>query len=188
MNMERNYLDQKIRKIPNFPKEGILFYDVTTLFEDAEVFKKVIDELSQPYAGQKIDKIVGIDARGFLLASTMAYKLGAGISIVRKKGKLPYKTHFATYQKEYGPDTIEMHEDTIKPGEKVIIVDDLLATGGTMLATIDLVKQMGGEIVGIDFVINLTFLPGEKLLKENGYSIHYLISYDNEDVKKADQN
>ena len=186
--MERNYLDQKIRKIPNFPKEGILFYDVTTLFEDAEVFKKVIDELSQPYAGQKIDKIVGIDARGFLLASTMAYKLGAGISIVRKKGKLPYKTHFATYQKEYGPDTIEMHEDTIKPGEKVIIVDDLLATGGTMLATIDLVKQMGGEIVGIDFVINLTFLPGEKLLKENGYSIHYLISYDNEDVKKADQN
>ncbi len=181
--MDRDYLDQKIRKIPNFPKEGILFYDVTTLFEDAEAFKKMIDELCRPYEGQKIDKVVGIDARGFLLASTMAYKLGAGISVVRKKGKLPYKTRWATYQKEYGPDTIEMHEDTIKPGEKVVVVDDLLATGGTMLATVDLVEQMKGNIVGIDFIINLSFLPGLEKLKERSYPVHYLIDYDNEKVK-----
>lgn len=181
--MDKNYIDQLIRRVPNFPKEGILFYDVTTLFENAEAFKKMIDELVKPYLGLKIDKVVGIDARGFLLASTMAYILGAGVSIVRKKGKLPYKTRFATYEKEYGPDTIEMHEDTIKPGEKVVLVDDLLATGGTMLATIDLVSQLGGEIVGVDFIVNLTFLPGEKLLKEKGYQVHYLIDYDNEDIK-----
>jgi adenine phosphoribosyltransferase len=180
--MDRQYLDAKIRKIPNFPKEGILFYDVTTIFEDKEVFKKIINELCQAYQGKQIDKVVGIDARGFLLASTMAYKLDAGISIVRKKGKLPHKTKQASYEKEYGPDTIEMHEDTIKPGEKVIIVDDLLATGGTMLATIDLVKQMGGEILGIDFIINLSFLPGLEKLKAQGYPVHYLIDYDNEEI------
>ena len=180
--MDKAYLDQRIRKVPNFPKEGILFYDVTTLFEDAECFKKMIDEMSKPYEGQKIDKVVGIDARGFLLASTMAYKLNSGISIVRKKGKLPHKTKQASYEKEYGPDIIEMHEDTIKPGEKVIIVDDLLATGGTMLAAIDLVKQMGGEIIGIDFIINLSFLPGLKKLQEQGYPVRYLIDYDNEKV------
>jgi len=179
--MDRDYLDQRIRKIPNFPKEGILFYDVTTLFEDAACFKKIVDELCQRYKGQKIDKIVGIDARGFLLASTMAYILGAGISIVRKKGKLPFRAKQASYEKEYGPDTIEMHEDTVKPGEKVIIVDDLLATGGTMLATIDLVEQMEGEIVGIEFIINLSFLPGMEKLKD--YPAHYLIDYDNEEVK-----
>jgi adenine phosphoribosyltransferase len=179
--MDRDYLDQRIRKIPSFPKEGILFYDVTTLFEDAECFKKMIDEMCQKYEGQKIDKVVGIDARGFLLASTIAYKLGAGVSVVRKKGKLPYKAKQASYEKEYGPDTIEMHEDTIKSGEKVVIVDDILATGGTMLATIDLVKQMSGEIMGIDFIINLSFLPGLEKLK--GYPVSYLIEYDNEEVK-----
>jgi len=181
--MDRTYLDQRIRKIPNFPKEGILFYDVTTLFEDAECFKQMIDEICKNYAGQKIDKVVGIDARGFLLASTMAYKLGAGVSIVRKQGKLPGRTKQASYEKEYGPDIIEMHEDTIKPGEKVIIADDLLATGGTMLAAVDLVKQMGGEIVGIDFIINLSFLSGLEKLKAGGYEIHYLIDYDNEKIK-----
>jgi len=182
--MDREDLDKRIRKIPNFPKEGILFYDVTTLFEDAKCFKEMIDEMCKKYVDKKIDKVVGIDARGFLLASAMAYKLGAGISVVRKKGKLPYKSKQASYEKEYGPDTIEMHEDTIKPGEKVVIADDLLATGGTMLATIDLVKQMQGEIMGIDFIINLTFLPGHNLLKEKGYNINYLIDYDNEEVRK----
>lgn len=180
--MDKNYLDAKIRKIPNFPKEGILFYDVTTLFENAECFKQIIDEICQKYEGQKIDKVVGIDARGFLLASTMAYKLGAGVSIVRKKGKLPYKCKQASYEKEYGPDTIEMHEDTVRPGEKVIIADDLLATGGTMSAAIDLVKQMGGEIVGIDFVINLSFLPGLERLKEQDYPVSYLVEYESESV------
>jgi adenine phosphoribosyltransferase len=143
--MDRDYLDQRIRKVPNFPKEGILFYDVTTLFEDTECLKKIIDTLCQKYEGQKI------------------------------------ATKQASYEKEYGPDTIEMHEDTIKPGEKVIIADDLLATGGTMLATIDLVKQMGGEIIGIDFIINLSFLPGIEKLKD--YPVSYLIDYDNEEVK-----
>ncbi len=181
--MDREYLDLRIRKIPNFPKEGILFYDVTTLFEDGECFKKMIDEMCKKYVGRKIDKVIGIDARGFLLASTMAYILNAGISVVRKKGKLPYKTRFATYEKEYGSDTIEMHEDTIRPGENVVIVDDLLATGGTMLATIDLVKQLGGKIIGIDFIINLSFLPGLANLQDQGFPVHYLIEYDSEAVK-----
>jgi len=181
--MDKTYLDQRIRKVPNWPKAGILFYDITTLFEDGPCFKLMIDEMCRKYEGQKIDKIVGIDARGFLLASTMAYKLGAGVSMVRKKGKLPYKTKQASYEKEYGPDIIEMHEDTIKAGEKIIMADDLLATGGTMLASIDLVKQMGGEIIGIDFIINLSFLPGWEKLKAAGYEAHYLIDYDNEEIK-----
>lgn len=180
--MDKDYLDKRIRKVPDFPKQGILFYDVTTLFEDKEAFKAMIDELCAPYGGQKIDKVVGIDARGFLLAGAIAYKLGAGVAIVRKKGKLPYKTKAATYEKEYGPDTIEMHEDTIKAGEKVIIVDDLLATGGTMLATIDLVRQMKGEIISLDFIIVLSFLPGLKKLQEKGYRVNYLIDYNNEDI------
>lgn len=176
--MDRQYWDQRIRKIPNFPKPGILFYDVTTLFEDAEVFKKIIDEICSRYQSQKIDKVVGIDARGFLLASTMAYKLGAGISVVRKKGKLPFTTHQASYEKEYGPDIIEMHTDTIKAGETVVIADDLLATGGTTLATIELVEKMGGKIIGIEFIINLSFLPGLKLLQQKKYPVNYLIDYD----------
>ena len=176
-------LKDKIRTIKDFPKEGISYQDITPLLKDPKALNEVMRYFSIRFKGRKIDKVVGIDARGFLLASTMAYILGSGVSIVRKKGKLPYKTRFATYEKEYGPDTIEMHEDTIKPGEKVIIVDDLIATGGTMLATVDLVKQLGGDIIGIDFIVNLTFLPGEKLLKEKGYNIHYLIDYDNEEIK-----
>lgn len=180
--MDRNFLDQRIRKVPHFPKEGILFYDITTLLEDAATFRLIIDELCRSYAGEKIDKVVGIDARGFLLASAMAYKLGAGISIVRKKGKLPHKTRQASFEKEYGPDIIEMHEDTIKAGERVIIVDDLLATGGTMLATCELVQALGGEIIAIDFVINLSFLSGYKKLTDKGYKVNYLIDYDNEKI------
>ncbi len=181
--MNTAWLDKKIRKIPNFPKEGILFYDITTLFEDGKAFKKIIDEICQKYQNDQIDKVVGIDARGFLLASAIAYNLKAGISIVRKKGKLPYKTKVASYEKEYGPDTIEMHEDSIKPTDKVLIVDDLLATGGTMLATIDLVEKMGGKIKGIEFIINLSFLPGLSLLKQKGYRIGYMIDYKSETLK-----
>jgi len=180
--LDLNYFDQLIRKIPNFPKEGILFYDVTTLFEEAEAFKLIIDQMAERYAGQKIDKIVGIDARGFLLASALAYKIGAGISVVRKKGKLPFKTIGASYEKEYGFDIIEMHEDTIKPGETVVIADDLLATGGTILATVDLVEQLGGEIVGIEFLVNLSFLPGYEKLMNRGYEANYLVDYNNEKV------
>ncbi len=182
MQKYREYFDQRIRKIINFPKAGILFFDVTTLFEDAEAFRIIIDEMVERYTGQKIDKVVGIDARGFLLASALAYKLGAGISVVRKKGKLPFTTIGANYEKEYGLDTIEMHNDTIKSGEAVIIADDLLATGGTILASVDLVEQLGGRIVGIEFLVNLSFLPGYEKLKARGYLANYLISYDNEKV------
>ncbi len=180
--MERKFLDQKIRKVPNFPKEGVLFYDVTTLFEDKDLWRQLIDELCLPYQNKKIDKIVGIDARGFLLAAAMGYKLNTGISLVRKKGKLPYQTKQATYEKEYGPDTIEMHADTIRPGETVLIADDLLATGGTIMAAIDLVEQMQGKIIGLEFIINLSFLPGLKKLQARGFQPHYLIDYDNEKV------
>ncbi|MEI6378642.1 MAG: adenine phosphoribosyltransferase [Candidatus Falkowbacteria bacterium] len=180
--VDRSYFDERIRKIPDFPKEGILFYDVTTLFEDAAAFKLVIDRMAERYAGQKIDKIIGIDARGFLLASTLAYKLDAGISVVRKKGKLPFKTIGASYEKEYGPDIIEMHEDTIKPGETVVITDDLLATGGTIMAAVDLVERLGGKIAGIEFLVNLSFLPGYEKLKTRGYRANFLVGYDNEKV------
>lgn len=180
--MDKKYLDQKIRKVPNFPKKGVLFYDITTLLEDKGAWQQLIDELCQPYQKEKIDKIVGIDARGFLLAAAMGYKLKTGISLVRKKGKLPYRTKEAIYEKEYGYDTVAMHQDTIKPGEKVLIVDDLLATGGTMLASINLVEQMQGKIIGLAFIINLSFLPGLQKLQAKGYPIRYLISYDNEKI------
>jgi len=181
--MNKKYLDQKIRRVSNFPKKGVLFYDITTVLEDKDAWRQLIDELCRPYMNQKIDKIVGIDARGFLLAAAMGYKLNTGISLIRKKGKLPYKTKQVKYEKEYGYDTIEIHMDTIKPGEKVLMVDDLLATGGTMLASISLVEQMQGKIIGIELAINLSFLPGLKKLQTKGYPIHYLISYDSEKTK-----
>ena len=177
-----NYFNAYIRKIPDWPRPGVLFYDVTTLFEDATAFKLVIDEISNRYAGQKIDKVVGIDARGFLLASAVAYQLGAGIAVVRKKGKLPYKTRQASYEKEYGPDVVEIHEDAIRAGERVIIIDDLLATGGTMLAAVELVEQLGGVIVGLEVVVNLSFLPGWAKLSARGLAVNYLLNYDNEKV------
>jgi adenine phosphoribosyltransferase len=167
-----------IREVPDWPKPGINFKDITTLLEDKDVFKYVIDELCQPYTGQQIDKLVGIDARGFLLASAMAYKLGAGISIVRKKGKLPYNTKSRDYSLEYASATVEMHEDTIKVGEKVVIVDDLVATGGTLLATCELVEELQGEIIGVSYIIDLPFLERSKKLEK--YKLNYLVSYDKE--------
>ncbi len=178
-------IDTKIRKIPNWPKEGVLFYDITTLFEDKEAFHYVVDELCRPYENMQIDKVVGIDARGFLLASSMAYKLSAGVTIVRKKGKLPYKTISRNYTLEYASATIEMHEDAIKNGEIVIVVDDLVATGGTMTATTELVEQLGGIILGISWIVDLQFLGGSK--KISGYNCNYLISYDNEEVEDKTQ-
>lgn len=173
-------LDQKIRKIPDWPKPGVLFYDVTTLFEDKETFRYIINELCRPYEGKKIDKIVGIDARGFLLASTMAYKLNAGLSIVRKKGKLPCRTINKDYALEYGNGTVEMHDDTIKPGEKVVIVDDLIATGGTMKAAVEMAEELGGEVAGISWIVDLPFLGGSEKIKN--YNCHCLIQYGGEEV------
>lgn len=171
-------LKKKIREVPNWPIKGVNFKDITTLLEDKKTFKYVVDEMANPFMKKKIDRVVAIDARGFLLATPIAYKIGAGVSLVRKKGKLPYKTISATYQKEYGPDIITMHKDTIRSGEKVLIVDDLLATGGTLGAAVKLVEKLKGKIVGISFIIDLPFLGGSEKFKK--YNLHYLVSYDQE--------
>lgn len=165
----------KIREIPDWPKPGVNFKDITPLLQDKDIFSEMIDELAKPYLKQKIDKIVGIDARGFLLASAMAYKLKKGIAIIRKKGKLPSKTISKEYALEYGSNTIEMHQDSILPGERILLVDDVLATGGTMKAAIDLVKELKGKIIGIDFLIELVYLNGKKILK--GYKTRSLVKY-----------
>ncbi len=165
----------KIREIADWPKKGVNFKDITPLIEDSKTFRKIIDAMAKPYLSRKIDKIVGIDARGFILAAALAYKLRSGVAIVRKKGKLPSKRISKKYALEYGSNTIEMHKDTILAGEKVLLVDDLLATGGTMAAAIDLVRKLKGKIVSVDFLIELTFLNGRKKLK--GYKIRSLAKY-----------
>ncbi|HIP92866.1 MAG TPA: adenine phosphoribosyltransferase [Desulfurobacteriaceae bacterium] len=164
-----------IRDIPDFPKPGIIFKDITPILKTPWAFQKVIDYLANRYVGKKIDLVVGIESRGFILGSALAYKLGAGFVPVRKKGKLPYKTISVTYELEYGTDSIEMHIDAIKKSDKVILVDDVLATGGTMNAAISLVEKLGGEIMGIDFLLELTFLGGRKKLEDRGYSVFSLI-------------
>ena len=155
-----------IRDIPDFPKKGIIFKDITTLLADAKSFHRMVDLLAHRYVGEKIDQIVGIEARGFILGSALAYKLGTGITLVRKPGKLPYKTRSISYELEYGTDTLEIHEDAFKPGDKVIVADDLLATGGTMAAVVDLVEQFGAEIHECAFMAELDFLEGRKKLPE----------------------
>ncbi len=164
-----------IREIPDWPRKGVNFKDITPLLLNAEAFHFAIDEMAKPFLNQKIDAVIGIDARGFILAAALAYKLGTGLAIIRKKGKLPWKTISRDYALEYATNTIEMHEDAVGAGQKVLLVDDVLATGGTMAATIDLVKKLGGEIAGIAFLIILDALGGEKKLK--GYKIHALIRY-----------
>ena len=159
-------LKQIIRDIPDFPKKGIIFKDITTLLQDAKSYQRMVDLLAHRYIGQRIDKVVGVEARGFIIGSVLAYKLGAGVVLVRKPGKLPSETFSKTYDLEYGTDTLEIHKDAIKPGEKILIADDLLATGGTMAAVVDMVKQQGGEIVECCFMTELTFLEGRKRLPE----------------------
>lgn len=177
----RNY----IREVPDWPKPGINFYDVTTLLETPEAFKYIIDTLTNLFYGpessveERVDKIVGIDARGFLFASPVAYKMSSGLSIVRKKGKLPYETISKDYTLEYASNTIEMHKDTIKPGENVVLIDDLIATGGTAIAATELIEQMGGNIIGIAFVVDLPFLGGSNKLREK-YKVHSLVEYHSE--------
>jgi adenine phosphoribosyltransferase len=155
-----------IRDIPDFPKKGIVFKDITTLLADARSYQKMIDLLSHRYVGQKIDKVVGVEARGFIIGAALAYKLGAGIVLVRKPGKLPSETFKKSYELEYGTDTLEIHTDAIKPGEKVLIADDLLATGGTMAAVVDMVTSMGGAIVECCFMAELEFLQGRTRLPQ----------------------
>jgi len=155
-----------IRDIPDFPKKGIVFKDITTLLADAKSYHRMVDLLAHRYVGEKIDQIVGIEARGFILGSALAYKLGTGITLVRKPGKLPYKTRSISYELEYGSDTLEIHEDAFRPGDKVIVADDLLATGGTMAAVVDLVQQFGAEIHECAFMAELEFLNGRSKLPE----------------------
>ena len=162
-----------IRDIPGFPKEGIIFKDITPLLKNGKKFKEAVDLLADTFKGEKIDFVVSVEARGFIFGSALAYKLGAGIVPIRKKGKLPHKTHSVTYDLEYGKDTLEIHQDAFGKGAKILIVDDLLATGGTSKAVIDLVEKIGGTVVGLAFLIELVALKGREKLK--GYKVESLI-------------
>lgn len=169
-------LKNYIRVIEDFPKQGISFKDVTTLLQDSEIFKYTIDKLAEGLKDKKIDKVVGPEARGFLFGVPLAYKIEAGFVPIRKKGKLPYETISVQYDLEYGKDELEIHKDAIKPGEKVAIIDDLLATGGTISSVAKLVEELGGEVVDMSFVIELTELNGRDKLKK--YDVTSLVKYD----------
>lgn len=168
-------LKNQIRHVPDFPKPGILFYDVTTLLKDPQGFKLAIDSLAAPYHELGITLVVGIESRGFILGSAVADRIGAGFVPVRKLGKLPSTTIRATYDLEYGTDSLEMHRDAIERGQKVLIVDDLLATGGTARASVDLVRQLGGDVVGVTFLIELVALNGRAKL--HGENIRTVLQY-----------
>jgi len=168
-------LAEMIRDVPDFPKEGIVFKDITTLIKDPQAFKQVVDILAEHYAGQEIDLVAAVEARGYIFGAPVAYQLGAGFVPVRKVGKLPAETVREEYELEYGTDSVEMHRDAIQPGQKVLIVDDLIATGGSAAATARLVERLGGEVVGIAFLIELAFLRGVEKLK--GYDVFTVIEY-----------
>jgi adenine phosphoribosyltransferase len=170
-----NELKEYIREIPDFPKPGILFYDISTLLKDALALRKTVDSFVWIFAEQHVDKVVGIESRGFMFGPIVAYDLNAGFVPVRKPGKLPAKTVAQSYDLEYGSDTVEMHEDGVEPGERVLIVDDLLATGGTAQATAQLVQSRGAEVVGLGFIVELGFLDGRSHL--DGYWVESLIRY-----------
>lgn len=159
-------LKKIIRDIPDFPKKGIVFKDITTLLSDARSFHRMIDLIAHRYIGQDIDQIVGVEARGFILGAALAYKLGVGVTLVRKPGKLPYAVRQVTYDLEYGTDTLEIHEDAFNEGDKVIIADDLLATGGTVSAVVKLVEGLGADLIECAFMAELDFLEGRKKLPE----------------------
>jgi adenine phosphoribosyltransferase len=166
-----------IRSIPDYPKPGIMFRDITTLLADARAFRRAVDELVQPFAGLKIDKVAGIEARGFILGGAVAHQLSAGFVPLRKKGKLPHRTRAVEYALEYGQDTIEMHLDAVLEGERVMLIDDLIATGGTALAAVDLLTQARAEIVAAAFVIDLPELGGAYRLRAAGVSVSTLVEF-----------
>ncbi len=169
-----------IRSIPDYPKEGIIFRDITTLLEDPAGFRRTIDELVQPFAGSGISQVAGIEARGFILGGAVAHQLSTGFVAIRKKGKLPWQTISVEYELEYGTDEVEIHIDSIDKGERILIVDDLLATGGTATAAAQLVRDAGGEIVGASFVIDLPDLGGRARLEAMGISVRTLVSFEGE--------
>ncbi|HEX4301331.1 MAG TPA: adenine phosphoribosyltransferase [Rhizomicrobium sp.] len=167
-----------IRTIPDYPKPGIMFRDVTTLFGNPRAFRRCIDELVQPYAGIRIDKVAGIEARGFILGGAVAHQLSTGFVPVRKKGKLPFTVHGEDYDLEYGRDRIEIHTDAVKPGENVIVVDDLIATGGTCVAAVKLLERAGANVVGCSFVIDLPDLGGADKIRALGKQVTTLVTYE----------
>ena len=171
-------LKSLIRTIPDHPKPGIMFRDVTTLFGDAQGFKACIAQLAEPYRTLPIDAIAGIEARGFIVGGAMADKLGCGFIPIRKKGKLPWKVYAQDYKLEYGTDTVEMHQDALDRGKRVLIVDDLIATGGTAEAAAKLIRRAGGEIAGACFIIDLPELGGAKLLRDQGIDVRALMQFD----------
>lgn len=173
-------IKSRVRTIPNHPAPGIMFRDITTLLNDAYGFRKVVDELVQPYAGLPIDRVAGIEARGFILGGAVAHQLSVGFVPVRKKGKLPWRTIGRDYALEYGTDRVEMHEDAVKPGDEVLLVDDLIATGGTAEAAIRLLREAGAEVVGCSFVIDLPDLGGRERIEAMGVKILTLCAFEGE--------
>ena len=174
--LNSDQLKKLIREVPDFPKKGILFYDITTLLKDKLGYATLIDQLAEHYIGKEIDLILGMEARGFIFGPALAYRLNAGFVPVRKPGKLPAATASVSYDLEYGSNTLEVHKDAIQKGQSVLIVDDLLATGGTAAATVELAKSLGGEIAGLGFVVELDFLRGRDKLKQ--YDVFSLLHYD----------
>jgi adenine phosphoribosyltransferase len=171
-------LKKKIRNVLDFPKKGIVFRDITTLLSDSDAFKYSVDKMTEQYKGREIDLIIGAEARGFIFGSLLAYNLGTGFIPIRKPGKLPYETCETSYDLEYGKSILQMHVDAVKKGDKVLIVDDLVATGGTAKAKADLVEKMGGEVLGFCFLIELEFLNPRKVLGD--YEVFSLVKYDAE--------
>jgi adenine phosphoribosyltransferase len=176
MDGDAGWLKEYIRDIPDFPKPGVVFKDITPLLGDVEAYRATIDNLVEHFAGREITKVLGIEARGFIAAAPVAYRLGAGFVPVRKAGKLPWQIEKEEYELEYGTDLLEIHKDAIAPGERAVIIDDVMATGGTAAATIRLVEKLGGEVVGLGFVIELAFLNGRGKL--GGYDAVSLLTYD----------
>ncbi|ASW07184.1 adenine phosphoribosyltransferase [Rhizobium sp. ERR 922] len=177
MNTIASELAASIRSIPDYPKPGIIFRDITTMLGDARAFRRAVDALVQPYAGTKIDKVAGMEARGFILGGAVAHQLSSGFVPIRKKGKLPHDIVRIAYSLEYGVDEMEMHRDAVNPGERVILVDDLIATGGTAVGATKLLRQIGAEVVAACFVIDLPDLGGRRKLEELDVPVHTLVEF-----------
>lgn len=176
----RENLEAAIRSIPDYPKQGVMFRDITTLLGDARAFRRSVDELVHPYAGTKIDKIAGIEARGFILGGAMSHQLSAGFVPIRKKGKLPHETVRIAYSLEYGVDEMEMHKDAVKTGERIILVDDLIATGGTAEGAVKLLQKMGAEVIAACFIIDLPALGGRGKVEALGVPVRTLVEFEGE--------
>ena len=167
-----------IRTIPNYPKDGIMFRDITTLLGNPRTFRRAVDELVQPWAGGRVDKVAGLEARGFILGGAVAHQLSTGFVPIRKKGKLPFSVIGEDYALEYGQDRVEIHTDANKPGDNVLLIDDLIATGGTALAGIKLMERAGAKVIGCSFVIDLPELGGADRLRASGHSVHALVAFE----------